>query len=243
MATSLYGQLRHKAFLLSDAAKIQGNDIRLAGNVTTDFPATGGKVMPAGAVVVRETTGGLYFLANDATADHGERNTAAVVTSLEKPDADWKDKTLTWTLSLPDGTTETGTVVASGADDDTIAEWVTLCNADIAFGSRMVASDSGAGDLLVVTTLMKGRVHLLLSMDLDTAYASDDGSTSSDEDEGTEADYRVLLDQQSTIDLNGASRTSDQAASLLAGHFDESELYGITAEAKAVLMGRGSIFA
>ena len=240
MATELIGTFRHKAFLLSDKGKALGREVKLKGGVTTDFPATGDKVMPAGAVVVLKTSDGLYYLANDAA--NGDRNTPAVVTSIEKPDADWKDKTLTWTVYYPDGEVATGAVAASGADDDTIAEWVTLLNADPAFAAHLTASDSGAGDLLVCTTKSSGRVGLKISLDLDTAYTTDDGASSSATDEGAEADYRVITEQRSLVSLTGASRTSDSTPGLLAGHFDESELTGLTLEAKAVLIGRGSLF-
>ena len=238
MATELIGTFRHKAFLLSDSAKIGAGEVKLKGGVTTDFPATGDKVMPAGAVVVKKTADGLYYLANDAS--NGDRNTAAEVRSAEAPDADWKDKTLTWTVYYPDGTIVEGSVAASGGDDDTVGEWVTLLNADAAFAAHLTAS---ADTELVVATKAKGRVGLKLSLDLDTGYATDDGSSSSDTDEGTEADYRVVMEQRSLVSLTGASRDSDPTPTLLAGHFDESELAGLTDEAKAVLIGRGSIFA
>lgn len=240
MATELYGQFSHKKHLIDGQLSVQGNDVRLKGGVTTDFPVTDGKVMPAGAVVVRKTADGLYYLANDGA--NGDRNTAASVASIEAPDADWKDKTLTWEVTYPDGTSFAGEVPASGNDDDTIAEWVALLNADPGFGGHLVASDSGAGDLLVITTRAKGEVHLSVSMDLDTAFESDDGGTSSDEDDGTEADYRVTDQQRSLINMNGASRDSDPVPTLLRGHFDESELTGLTDEAKSVLKRRGSIF-
>lgn len=240
MATELAGMLRHTKFLVDGQKTVQGNDVRLKGGVTTDFPQTGGKVMPAGAVVVKKTADGLYYLADDAA--NGDRNTAAVVTSAEKPDADWKDKVLSWEVSLPSGLKVSGTVTASGSDDDTIAEWVSLLNTDPGFAAYLVASDSGADDLLVITTRATGRVAVYVSIDLDTAYATDDGSSSSASDEGTEADYRVTCEQRSLVGMDGASRNSDAVPTLRAGNFDESELTGLTLEAKAVLMGRGSLF-
>lgn len=235
----LIGQLRHKKHLIDDQKKVQGNDIRLKGGVETDFPADGDKVMPAGAVVVKKTADGLYYLANDAA--NGDRNTPAIVTSAEKPDADWKDKTITWTLFHPDGSVEEGSVLLDN-DDDTIAEVIAALEANVEFDARFTATDSGAGDLLVITTRKKGRVGLKVSIDLDTALATDDGATSSDEGEGAEADYRVVNEQRSLVSIGGAARDSDPVPTLLAGHFDESELTGLTLEAKAVLMGRGALF-
>lgn len=236
----LIGQIRHKAGLIDSQRTVQGNDVRLKGGVETDFPADGDKVMPAFAVVVKKTADGLYYLANDDA--NGDRNTPAVVTSIEKPDADWKGKTITWTLYLPDGTVEEDSVLL-GNDDDTIAEVVTALNGDDDFSDRFVASDSGAGDLLVITTKLKGRVGLKVSMDLDTAYETDAGATSYDTAEGAIADYRITAEQRQLVGIGGAARDSDPVPTFLAGHFKESELTGLTLEAKATFIGRGSIFA
>lgn len=236
MATELVGTFRHKAFELSSARSVPGNDVKLKGGVTTNFPATGDKVMPAGAVVVKKTADGLYYLADDGV--NGDRNAAAAIESLEKPDADWKEKTITWAVTYPNGVTVGGDVTL-GTADDSIAEVVTALNADSAFHAHCVASDSGAGDLLVITTRAKGNVTLAVSSDLATAYG--DGVTLTDE--GTEADYRVVAEQRSLVSAGGASRDSDPVPTLLAGHFDESELTGLTDEAKATLLARGSLFA
>lgn len=235
MATELAGQYRRKAFLIDGQFSKQGADIRLKGGVTTDFPTTGDKIMPPGAVVVLKTSDGLYYLANDTS--NGDRNTAAAISSLEKPDADWKSKTITWAVSYPDGSVFSGTV-AAGTGDDTVAEFVTLLNSDEDFAAHLVASDAGATDLLTITTLAKGRVGLSLSCDLSTVYG--DGVTLTDY--GAEADYRVISEQRDLTAIGGATRDSDTVPTFLAGHFDESELTGLTPEARGVLISRGSIF-
>lgn len=234
MATELVGYLRHNTFLLSDARKVQGGSVRLKGGVTTNWPTTGGKVMPAGAVVVKKTADGLYYLANDAV--NGDRNAAASVESLEKPDSDWQSKTITWTVTYPDGKVF-GDTVALGATDDSIAEVVAALNGDPSFRAHLVASDSGADDLLVITTVAKGNVHLHVTSDLESAFGED-----GQEGVGSEADYRVVYEQRDLVGLNGAARDSDLTPTLLAGHFDESKLVGLTSEARAVLESRGSIF-
>jgi hypothetical protein len=192
---------------------------------------------------VKESGDGLYYLA-DAANDgaHGDRNAGAVVTSVEAPDADWKDKTLSWEVRYKDGTIVTGSVTAAGADDDTIAEWVTLLNADPAFAAHLIASDSGGDNFLVITTRAKGKIGLYVSLDLDTGFDDDDGASSSDEAEGTEADYRVVLQHCDLQDINGDAAASKPVATLLRGKFKESELSHLTDEAKAVLQGRGSFF-
>lgn len=239
-------ELAHKAFLVDGSRTKQGSDIPIAGNQTTNYPASGGKRIPEGCLVVKESGDGLYYLADGADgASAGDINTAAVITSAEAPDAGWKSMSLTWNLYLPDGTNVSGTV-ALGGSDETIAAVVTALNADNGFNAHLVASDAGASDLLVITSRAKGRVRLRVLADLDTAFATDNGSTSSDEASGAEADYRVVTKQCDTVDLDGASFVS-VVPSLTAGRFDESEMWGGAAatvpnEAKAVLIGRGSTF-
>lgn len=235
MATELIGTFRHKAFLLSDAKKVLGGEVRLKGGVQTDYPASGDKVMPAGAVVVKKTSDGLYYLATDGS--NGDRNAAAAISSLEKPDGDWKSKSITWAVTYPNGLT-VGDTFAFASDMETIAAAVAALNADPAFSAHLTASDAGASDLLTITTKAKGKVHLALSSDLATIYG--DGVTL--EDEGTEADYRVITEQRSLVSMTGAARDSDPVPGLKAGHFDESELTGLSDEAKYTLIGRGSIF-
>lgn len=231
-----------KAILRTGFRTIQGDDVVIAGGQTTDYPSTGGKRAPPGLVVVKESGDGKYYLASGADGvSAGDINVAAVVTSIEAPDADWKNKTLTWSIFYPDGTKETGTVLG-GAGDDTIAEWVTVLMADAQFKERFIATDSGAADLLVITSRAKGNVRIRMSMDLDTAFATDDGASSSDSARGTQADYRVITQHRDLVGLDGLTRDSEFVPTLLAGDFDTSELTGLTDEARAVLEARGSTF-
>lgn len=232
-------ELAHRAFLIDGSRTKQGNDVIIKGGQTTNYPASGGKRIRAGTVVVKESGDGLYYLADGADgASAGDINTAAVIRSAEAPDGDWASKVLTWRVYYADGKTYGGTVTA-GAADDTVAEFVTLLNANTAFGAHVVAS---ADTELVLTTVAKGIVRLYVSMNLDTAFATDDGSSSSDEQTGTEADYRVITQDRDLIDVDGASFDSRPVSTLLAGRFDESELSNLSDEARAVLQGRGSTF-
>lgn len=238
----------HRAYLADGQRTVQGNDVCLAGNQTTNYPASGGKRVPEGCVVVKETGDGLYYLASGADgASAGDINTAAIVTSDEKPDGDWASKTFTWTLRVG-GMTFGGTIVAGGADD-TIAEFVTLFNANAGFAQHAVASDSGAADLLVCTTRAKGDVTLTISEDVTghTAFGAAAASASGTTASGAQADYRVVTRETDTVDTAGVSRISDPVPTLTAGSFVTSEMWGgtsatIPAEAKAVLIARGSTF-
>lgn len=226
--------LTHPAFLVDGQLTVQGNDVVVAGGQTTNYPATGGKQLAPGTVVVKESGDGLYYLADGADgASAGDLNAAAVVDSLEAPDADWKSKTITWTITYPDGLVATGTV-AGGGSDETVGAFVTALNADASFRNHLIASDA---TVLRITSLVKGNVRLHVTSNLATAYGAS-GVT----DDGSEADYRVVAQHGSLVDLAGASRDSDPVATLLRGKFRESELRNLSNEARAVLLGRGSLF-
>lgn len=227
-------KLTHPAFLVDGQLTIQGNDVVVAGGQTTNYPATGGKQLAPGTVVVKESGDGLYYLADGADgASAGDLNAAAVVDSLEAPDADWKSKTITWTITYPDGLVATGTV-AGGGSDETVGAFVTALNADASFRNHLIASDA---TVLRITSLVKGNVRLHVTSNLSTAYGA-----SGVEDDGAEADYRVVAQHGSLVDLSGASRNSDPVATLTRGKFRESELRNLSNEARAVLLGRGSLF-
>lgn len=234
MATEALGFYRHKKFLVDSQLTLQGGDVRLKGGITTNYPQTGDKIMPQGAVVVKETGDGLYYLASGADgASAGDINTVAQVDSAEAPDSDWKSKTITWTVTYPWGEIVTGTVTL-GTGDDTVNEVRDALNADTHFANHLLAASN---TIVEITTRQKGAVHLLVTSNLATAFGA-----SGTEGEGTEADYRVITEQRSLVGVGGATRDSDPVPTLLAGHFDESELTGLTEEAKAVLQRRGSRF-
>lgn len=228
-------ELAHKAFLIDGSRSIQGRDIAIAGNQTTDYPDTGGKRLAEGTVVVKETGDGLYYLA-DAANDgaHGDRNTAATVSSSEAADTDWDGSTINIEITYPDGRVIADTVLLAGTDDST-SEVVTLINGRQALEGHLVASGADLA-VLTLTTVAKGNVHLKVTSDLATAYGADGV-----EDDGVEADYRVVTRQADLVDLDAASY-SPVVPNLQAGNFRESELSNLTNEAKAVLRGRGSRF-
>lgn len=230
--------LRHPAFLVDEQLSVAGNDVRIAGSQTTDATPTT-RVEP-GTVVVKESGDGLYYLADAADGvSAGDINTVALVSSAEAPDGDWASKVVTWSVFYADGSSYTGTVTAA-AGDDTVAEFVTLLNADAAFANHLVAA---ANTVLEIRSRAKGRVTVRISVNLTTAYGTVSGSSSYTEASGTEADYRVVTRHVDLVDAQGTALTASQpVATLLAGKFRESALSNLSNEAKAVLMGRGSLF-
>lgn len=231
--------MAQRAYLIDGSRTKQGNDVIVAGGQTTDYPASGGKRIRAGSVVVKETGDGLYYLADGADgASAGDINTVALVSSAEAPDADWASKVITWSVFYPDGRIVSDSVTL-GAGDDTVAEVVTALHANVNFRNHLLAT---ANTILEVRALVKGAVRVRISVDLTTAYGTIDGTSSYTEAVGTEADYRVITQDRDLVDLDGASAPSRPVSTLLAGRFDESEMSHLSNEARAVLQGRGSTF-
>lgn len=237
----------HRAYVVDGSRSIQGNDVVVAGGQTTNYPASGNKRLPEGAVVVKKTGDGKYYLADLSDgATYGDINTAAIVTSDQAGAAGWASKVFTWTFRSG-STRSSGTITAGGADDTT-AEFVTLFNADAAFRSRAIASGSN-GSPLVLTTLAKGDVELTITENVaaHAAFGGGTGSAAGTTAVGAVADTRVLAREVDTVDTSGNSRDSDPTLNLKAGRFLTTEMWGgstatIPAESKANLIGAGSSF-
>lgn len=227
MATELFGQLRHKKHLVSDQRKVQGTDVRLKGGVTTNWPKTGGKVAPAGYVVVKKTADKLYYAADDAV--NGDRNAAPSITSVGHVDGNG-------VIKIVGSNGEISVTTATGTGTE--ANNVTDLNADAAFKAHYVASVVGTD--IKIEARKKGEREWFY---IDAATRDGCGFSEGEANKvrGTTADYRVIDAQRSLIDMDGAARDSDPVPALLAGHFKESELTGLTQEAKNVLLERGSI--
>lgn len=231
-------QLDDVAYLVDGEGKKAGNDVLLASGQSSNL--TPAHRIPPGTVVVKRTSTGKYVFANDA---NGDRCAAAAVTSIIAPGATWASKIITTTVNGK------AAAVTLAGTDDTIGEVVTALNADAIFKQIAVASDAGASDFLTVTTLEKGAdVQLKVSMNLDTAFATDTGTDSEAEANGTDADYRVTGWWGELKDINAAAQDY-MVPTLIAGKFRESVLgkdsasvSTLTAEAKRVLIRNGSRF-
>lgn len=180
-----------------------------------------------GNVVILRTSTGRYVEANDANADSPA---PASVSASETADTDWQSAVIS--ITVDGGVTFTVTLAAT---DDTDAEVVTALNANAVFAANCIADVNGG--VVRIRTLEAGDdKHLLVSADLTTAFGASGTS-----DSGTDPDVRVVNENVDLIDEDGAAAHAE-AAMLFAGHFDESNLINLTAEARAVLAKRGSIF-
>lgn len=213
--------------LIDGVGARNGADVIVASG-QTDSGSSPTTRIRAGRVLVKRTATGKYELASSAT---GDRCTPPVVTAAEAADGDWASTT----IKLKRNGAEVVTVTL-GAGDNTTNLVVTALNADAEFRANAIASASGGR--VVVTGLVGGSGEAIeIVASLATAF----GTAGTDSDAGEDADYRVLTDPVDLVSPTGAA--SDALGSnLVAGHFDESELLGLTAEAKVVLSRRGSRF-
>ena len=217
----------HERHRITDYPLVRGDQIQLDSTVV-DARSDPTTLIREGLVVVLVTADGNYILADTAG---GDRNASASVSASETADADWQNATITVTV---DGGQPFDIVL--GAGDDTDAEVVTALNANAVFAAHCLADVSG---VRVRIRTREAGAHKSLLVEADVASMFGAAGT---EDSGSDADYRVIekhLDMRDPISL---AAVDSPAESTIVGHYDESELGSLSAEARATLSRRGSIF-
>lgn len=221
------------AFLLTGEGKKGGDDALIASGQTSGLTPT--HRIPPGTVVVKRTGDGKFYFADTAT-NGDDRNTQATRTSTIDI-TDPKSTTFKW--KYKGGTEQTFT--AGGGDDD-VDKLITAMNGDDNFQAQLVASKTGS-KLVIKSKDAGADVYFRITdgtlNDLGGAQATFADNT--DATAGADADYRVTTYWCDLKDVDAVA-TDAMAPTLLAGHFDESVLSNLTAEAKAVLIRRGSRF-
>lgn len=207
-------------------------DTVVLDSATVDSGSTPTTIVRAGNVLVKRTSTGQYVEANHASGDSPVR---ATVTSAEAADTDWDGTTITTYL---DGIL-VSTVVLAGTDDST-SEVVTALNTSYAALNLPIVA-SGADLAVLVITAHGINRSLRIESTLVTAYGTAGGAGSYAEGTGTEADFVVLDETVSMLDAYGTAQDTPVRV-LRSGHFDESALVNLTAEAKAEFLRRGARF-
>lgn len=212
----------------------EGLDSIILDSGNTDAGNTPTTEFRAGNVVALRTSTGRYVEANDT---NGDRCTQASITGVVS-DASANNgfgKTFKW--KYQNGAEKTVTMGSTTADHDTNAEIVAVLNADAAFAADLIASESGnfvniksrragSDEYFEITD---GTINAVLGFTNNTSAA------------GADADYRVTRDLGVLTNAAGTA-VHDEVQAYKAGYFDESQLINLTAEARAVLSRRGSIF-
>lgn len=186
-----------------------------------------------GNVVILDASAGKYVKPTDGDGDLG---LPPVITSIEDPDADWASKVVTLKRNGA-----TVAAVTLGGSDDSTSEVVTALNANAAFRAHAVASGADLANLVITGTRGGPGESLEVSINLDTAYASDDGSSSSDAAVGSDAQVRVTCEMANLKDSDGVA-VDDEVLAARSGHFRTTDLIGLTAYTRGVLERAGSVF-
>lgn len=211
------------AFLKSSEGLVRGGAITLdSGNADS---GTSDATFRAGNVVVLKTSTGTYVEANDST---GDRNTAPAITSSGHSDGNGVIAISYKGGAVISVTTTTG----SGTE----ANHVTDLNAAEEFAAHFIASSAG-GELTITAKDTGADVYFHIHTDTMATAGFAEGEANAVS--GTDADYRVTLSASGLTDSAGTAVNND-AESAVAGHFDFSKLINLTAEAKAMLLRRGS---
>lgn len=218
-------QIDDVPFLVDGELTAQGNDVVIASGQTSSL--TPSYRIPPGSVVVKKTSGGKFYLADNAT--DGDRNAAPSITTSGHADGNGVIK-----ITGNRGTFSVTTSTGSGTE----ANNATDLNADANFSAHYVAS-SGGGELTIAARATGAEEWFYVHADTMATAGFAEGVANAVS--GSDADYRVTAAHVDLEDMNG-SATDAVVPTLLRGKFDESELSNLTAEAKATLIRRGSRF-
>ena len=200
-------------------------------SATVDSGNTPTTILRKGLVVGLETSAKTWIDASDALVN---ANLGATVSSLEAPDADWQSITITSTQSGGGHYSQ----VALGAADDTIAEVVIAMDADANQNLFYSHADSGAGDLLNITTLETGGdAYISVTSSLATAFAAA-GTTAF----GSWGQFGIVDEVIDMLGIDGSVEAKH--VNIITGNcvVDESKLTSLTDDAKRALAANGVVF-
>ena len=217
----------HERHRITDHPFVRGDQIQLDSTVV-DARSNPTSLIREGLVVVLVDADDNYILADTAG---GDRNASASVSAAETADGDWQNTTITVTV---DGGRSFDIVL--GGADDTDAEVVTALNANAVFAAHCVADVSGAR-VRIRTREAGAHKHLLVSGSVASMFGA-----AGTADAGADADYRVIEKHLDMRDPISGTAVDSPAESSIVGHYDESALSSLSAEARATLSRRGSIF-
>jgi len=191
-----------------------------------DGGSTPNTLLRPGNVLLYDAATGKYF--DDAVG--GDASTPAVVDGTAT--ANWASKVVTLII---DGQTIIAVTLAAG--DDTAAEIVTALNANATFRAHAIASNPAGATVRVTSLRVGAEVHMKLTGD----HADVFGGAAGTEARGTDGDFVVTVEFANQLNPVGVS--ADAKVHVVGrGHFDESNLINLTADAKRVLLRRGSRF-
>ena len=191
----------------------------------TDSGSSPTSLFRPGNVVVLRTSTGRYVEANDS---NGDDNGAAAITTSSHGDGNG-----VIAISYKGGTViSVTTTTGSGTE----ANHVTDLNAAEEFAALFFASSAG-GELTITSRAAGSDVYF--HMDSTTMATASFAEGETNAVSGTDAEYLVTEAHAKLTDENGTAAHDDCTASW-SGDYVSANLINLTAEAKAVLIRRGS---
>jgi len=191
-----------------------------------DGGSTPNTLLRPGNVLLYDAATGKYF--DDAVS--GDLSTQAQVDGTHT--ANWASKNVTLEI---DGVPVITFALSAGAN--VLATAVSDLNANGTFRAHAIASNPSGSTIRVKSIRMGAEVHMKLSGDHADVFGGAAGTAA----RGTDGDYVVTLEYAS--ELNPVGVSADAKVHVVGrGHFDESNLINLTADAKRVLLKRGSRF-
>ncbi|MCA8926268.1 MAG: hypothetical protein KDD82_30960 [Planctomycetes bacterium] len=218
--------LEDRRYVLHEQGLLRGQEVVLDEETYSPLPPN--DWIPPGTVVVRRQSAGRYV---HPTHPDAARNQPAAVSSLQPADQAWAGTVVT--ASLTPGLGFAVPLDQSAVDNPAVIDQL---NQDPAFVAHFLADEDQAGNVRVRTRAAGADQQLSVSSSLAAAFGPEGRAA-----HGTDADYRVTDAWAAVRELDG-SPSHYMVPTLLAGHFDESELVHLTPEARVVLSRRGSIF-
>lgn len=224
--------LAPKGFLFYPDDAVRGSDVLMAASQTSSITPTWRH--PPGTVLIKKTSSGKYYLADDVT--NADNPTAAsVATLVTNPGAGGWDGNL-----IISGHWGSITVALSG--DNTDAAVAAAIIAAVAAQNpetqaRITAADTTGEVTITNFDVGSGTWLSAYHATVTTMFGAAPGVT----DNGEDPDVRVTTEFAELQDLNGTAR-DHLVPTLLKGKFKTSQLSHLTAEARGVLERRGSSF-
>lgn len=192
-------------------------------------------ILRPGNVLCKISGTGKYTEANDSQVTETVHASVTGTVSDASSNAGF-GKTFKW--KYKDGPEQTITMGSTTASHDTNAEIVALLNADPDFSADLIAEESG--NFVKISARRAGSMEYF-KVTAGTLNAVL-GFVDDTEHKGTDGDYIVLRDYLDMFDAGGVASDQHGVTVVRKGHFDESELINLTADARRILTQRGSLF-
>lgn len=212
---------------IDESLYLAGPDAVLKSTVV-DSGATPTTTIRKGCCVVKKTSDGLFYLADDAS--NGDRGTPPSKTSAGHTDGNGVIK-----IVGNHGTISVTTTTGSGTE----ANNVTDLNANAIFAAHYVASVSGT-DLKIEARNPGADEWFYVHTDTMATAAFTEGEANGVR--GTDAEYYVTEEEVSMLDPDTGAVADRPVVCSAAAYYDESELLHKTPEALAALLRRGARF-